>query len=213
MKSLPSQMKEALAGLPASDRAELLAEVRRHLRNGTAPARPTGRDAEPAFDLPAWRGKRTAEIASPAEARWRLVSAMLAFDAGRTLAYCQAFAIARRTAAFFAAPGRMLWEMLSVVYPGTAGDRCAAILSPLPIAAADSIAHDVLRCFYAEAVPGMPAGAAPSAVDRWRVDIADALLCSNLDAASDCVRRAPHDLSTAEWRPLSAIPFRKEEEA
>ncbi len=210
MKSTKEQMEGALAALPASDRAEILAEVTRHLKRRTGPTPPTGRDAAPAFDLPVWQGKRTAEVASPAEVRWRLVMALLAFDAGRALAYANGYAISRRTAGYFAAPGRMVREMIAVVYPGAAGDRALAILGALPIDVQDSLAHDVLRCLYSEAVPGLPEGVIPFATDRWRVDLADALLRSDLAAASDLVRRAPRDLSAAGWHPLSVVPFAQE---
>lgn len=213
MKSTKEQMERALAALPASDRAEILAEVTRHLKRRTAPARPTGREAAPAFDLPVWQRRRADEVASPTEVRWRLVMALLAFDAGRALAYANGYAIARRTAGYFAAPGRMVREMIAVVYPGAAGDRALAILGALPIDVQDSLAHDVLRCLYSEAMPGLPEGVIPFAVDRWRVDLADALLRSDLAAASDCIRRIPRDISAADWRPLAAIPFRQEEEA
>lgn len=213
MKSTKEQMEGALAALPASDRADILAEVTRHLHRRTGPTPPTGRDALPAFDIPVWQGKRVAEIASPAVLRWRIVTALLAFDAGRALALANGYALARRTAGYFAAPGRMLCEMLSVVYPGAAGDRAAAILSPLPVVVADSLAHDVLRCLYAEAVPGMPEGWLPRWIDRWRVDLVDALLRSDLVTASDLVRKAPRDLSAADWQPLAAVPFQLAEAA
>jgi hypothetical protein len=211
MKSMKEQMEGALAALPASDRAEILAEVTRRLKKRTAPARPNGRDAAPAFDLPVWQGRRTDEVASPAEVRWRLVMALLAFDAGRALAYANGYAIARRTAGYFFAPGRMVREMIAVVYPGAAGDRALAILGALPIDVQDSLAHDVLRCLYSEAVPGLPEGVIPFAVERWRVDLADALLRSDLAAASDLVRRAPRDLSAVGWHPLSVVPFAQED--
>ena len=211
MRSTKEQMEGALAALPASDRAEILAEVTRHLKRRTGPTPPTGRDALPAFDLPAWQGKRVAEIASLAVIRWRIVTALLAFDAGRTLAYANAYAVARRTASYFSAPGRIVREMIAVVYPGATGDHALAVLGELPIDVQDSLAHDVLRCLYSEAVPGLPEGVIPFAVDRWRVDLADALLRSDLAAASDIVRRAPRDLSAAGWHPLSVAPFAQED--
>ena len=213
MRSTKEQMEGALAALPASDRAEILAEVTRHLKRRTGPTPPTGRDALPAFDLPAWQGKRVAEIASLAVIRWRIVTALLAFDAGRALAYANGYAVARRAASYFAAPGRMVREMIAVIYPGNAGDRALAILGALSIAVQDSLAHDVLRCLYAESVPGMPEGLPHRWIDRWRVDLADALLRSDLAAASDLVRKAPRDLSVADWQPLAAIPFQLAEAA